>query len=121
MSQSPGRSFERITRADLRRLKDLALRDFGSFFDRHQGHPYSGRLMLICLCQGAAQHYVKPTRGGDSDRQGGVNDFDVWGFFRARPDGRPFPYRRRGVQDFGPSKFVNAGVKMRQLAGAKMH
>jgi hypothetical protein len=62
--------------------------------------------MLICLCQGAALHYVAPHGGVATDRKGGVNDFDVWGFFRDRPNHhRPFPPRRHGFQDFGPSKF----------------
>src|SRR3984893_10101220 len=29
---------------------------------------------------------------------------DLWGFFEEVP-GHPFPYRRRGEHDFGPSKF----------------
>jgi hypothetical protein len=34
----------------------------------------------------------------------GVKDFDVWSFYAALPSG-PFPYRRIGRADFGPSKF----------------
>jgi hypothetical protein len=34
----------------------------------------------------------------------GVKDFDVWSFYAALPSG-PFPYRRIGNADFGPSKF----------------
>lgn len=34
----------------------------------------------------------------------GVKDFDVWSFYAALPTG-PFPYRRIGNADFGPSKF----------------
>ena len=45
---------------------------------------------------GAARHYIYGDRG--------VQDFDLWGFFREIP-GHPFPYRRRGTHDFGPSKF----------------
>jgi hypothetical protein len=43
-------------------------------------------------------HYV------DVHRHNGVHDFDLWGFFKEIPD-RPFPYRRQGQHDFGPSKF----------------
>lgn len=106
MSNSRYRSFEKITRADLRRLSMLAHADFDTFFRRHERwRRYSDRLILICLCQGAARHYVEPNRVVTSDREGGVNDFDVWGFFRDRPNDRPFPPRRHGFQDFGPSKF----------------
>jgi hypothetical protein len=106
MSNLANRSFERITAADLRRLGTLALSDFDGLFQRYRRwRAYRSRLMLICLCQGAAVHYVTPRRGDDSDRRGGVNDFDVWGFFRHRASERPFPSRRHGRQDFGPSKF----------------
>jgi hypothetical protein len=45
---------------------------------------------------GAALHFIDGTNG--------VKDFDVWSFFRARPDG---PIRRRRVvrRDFGHPKF----------------
>jgi hypothetical protein len=91
------RSFERITIADLSHLAELGMNDFAGLFERSPySRPYRDRLILMCLCQGAARHYVHRDRG--------VNDFDVWGFFRRLP-GRPFPYRRRGTQDFGPSRF----------------
>jgi hypothetical protein len=57
---------------------------------------YADRLRLICLCQGAARHYIHGDRG--------IADFDLWGFFQ-EVRGHPFPYRRRGERDFGPSKF----------------
>jgi hypothetical protein len=80
----------------------LALADFESFFRRNKRwRPYEDRLMLICLCQGAARHYVEPHRGVATDRKGGVNDFDVWSFFRKHASDRPFPPRRHGFQDFG--------------------
>lgn len=106
MSSAANRSFEPITSADLRRLSTLALADFDNLFHRYERwRPYQSRLMLICLCQGAAMHYVTPRNGGASDRHGGVNDLDVWGFFHHRANDRPFPPRRHGRQDFGPSKF----------------
>jgi hypothetical protein len=106
MSKSANRSFKKITRADLRWLSTLALADFGSLFRRYERwRLYEGRLMLICLCQGAALHYIAPRGGVATDRKGGVNDFDVWGFFHDRPNHRPFPPRRHGLQDFGPSRF----------------
>jgi hypothetical protein len=97
MSQSPHRSFERITRQDLEHLAAIATAGIEDLSRRKAyARPYEKRLLLICLCQGAAQHYVYHERG--------VQDFDVWGFFREIP-WHPFPYRWRGERDFGPSKF----------------
>ena len=78
MSKSSNRSFERITDIDLRRLSALAAADFDDLFRRiARWRPYRRRLMLLCLCQGAALHYASPRRGMAADRSGGVNDFDV--------------------------------------------
>jgi len=97
MSNSPHRSFARITRNDLARLAQIALDDFADLCQRKEYcRRYADRLRLICLCQGATRHYVHHDRG--------VWDFDLWGFFEEVP-GHPFPYRRRGEHDFGPSKF----------------
>jgi hypothetical protein len=99
MSDAPkrSRSFERINKADLAHLAHLALRNLHGLFARKpHSAVYDGRLMLLCLCQGAAQHYVHRDRG--------VNDFDVWAFFRSYPK-YSFPYRRHGTADFGPSRF----------------
>ena len=91
------RSFEKIKLTDLARLADLALDDLRSLFNRKpRSRVYAKRLMLLCLCQGAARHYVYGDRG--------INDFDVWAFFRPHPEYR-FPYRRHGRVDFGPSRF----------------
>jgi hypothetical protein len=97
MSGSPHRSFERITLDDLHRLSQIARADFDDLFQRQKySRPYADRLRLICLCQGAARHYVHGDRG--------VQDFDLWGFFEEIP-GHRFPPRRRGTRDFGPSRF----------------
>ncbi len=92
------RSLEEITKQDLRRLSDIAMRDLESLFTRKReiGHRYRNRLLVIALCQGAALHYL--------DRKNGVKDFDVWSFFRAHPT-KPFPYRRNTSADFGDPKF----------------
>ena len=92
------RSYERITKADLRRLGVLARADLRSLFSRlpELGRCYRHRLFAIALCQGAALHYL--------DGKNGVKDFDVWCFFRASRV-RPFPYRRNGTADFGNPKF----------------
>jgi hypothetical protein len=92
------RSYETIGVDDLRRLARIALADLDDLFTRMPqswGH-YRNRMLLLAFCQGAALHYVA---GGH-----GVKDFDVWAFFRAHPSG-PFPWRRNGARDFGPSRF----------------
>ena len=92
------RSQESLEMHHLRRLAKIAIRDLEDFFRRHSetGDLYQSRRMLICLCQGGARHFV--------DQDCGIKDFDVWAFFRECPK-RPFPYRRRGKQDFGHSRF----------------
>ncbi len=92
------RAFVPIEEADLERLARLALADLEDLFGRRLqlGRLYRDRLLLLCLAQGAAEHL----RHG----RHGVKDFDVWAFFAARPE-RPFPWRRHGRRDFGPSKF----------------
>jgi hypothetical protein len=98
VSNSPHRSFERITPSDLARLAQIALDDLADLCRRKKyASQYTDRLRLICLCQGAARHYVHRDRG--------VQDFDLWGFFEEAPNGHPFPCRRVGKHDFGPSKF----------------
>jgi len=97
VSDSPHRSFEKITEADIDQLARISLEDFEDLFKRSDySRPYKNRLRLICLCQGAARHFVYGDRG--------VHDFDMWGFFEEIP-GHSFPYRRRGKRDFGPSRF----------------
>jgi hypothetical protein len=81
------------------------LDDFDDFFTRYPQHPYHGQLRLICLLQTAAKHYVDPDHCLEPNQTwGGVNDFDVCGFFEAVPRRQLCP-RRRSTVDFGPSKF----------------
>ena len=92
------RSLEVVEERHLRRLAKIAISDLQDFFRRYPdtGELYRNRRMLICLCQGAARHFV---------RQGhGVKDFEVWTFFRKHPE-KPFPYRRHPKKDFGHSRF----------------
>ena len=91
------RSREPLRQDDLRRLADLALADLKQLFDRRPetGARYRDRLLVLCLYQGAAEHFVRPGHG--------IKDLDVWAFVTQQPDG-PFPYRRRGVVDFGRSQ-----------------
>lgn len=91
------RSFEPLEDTDLERLAELAIEDLNEFFTRRPetAELYRDRLMMLCLCQGGAEHFVRHRRG--------VKDLDVWAFFSEHP-ARPFPYRRRGIKDFGPSR-----------------
>jgi hypothetical protein len=92
------RSYEIITPDDLQRLGAIAKRDREDLFQRVSvtGGLYRDRLFAVALCQGAALHYI--------DGITGVKDFDVWSFYQENPV-RPFPYRRRGMEDFSDSKF----------------
>ena len=91
---------EQLTRDDLIRLKDIVL---GSLKARVYQAPvarqYAGRLMMLTLCQGAAQNYLYGAHGKNGR---GVKDLDVWAFHY---DGleRPFPSRTHWRTDFGES------------------
>ncbi len=73
------RSHLPLRRVDLERLRDLAVEDRLSFLRRHEdwGRAYSGRVLCVALCQGAAMHYLNPGVG--------INDFDVYTFYAANP------------------------------------
>ena len=92
------RSLKEIDDHDLCRLSSLAFEDLLGLYRRRPetARLYADSLMVLTLCQGAAEHYLR----GKS----GIKDFDVWDFFRAKSE-RPFPFRRRGKMDFGESKF----------------
>lgn len=97
-SHAAERSFTPILTADLERLVHLALEDLEDLFGRRPetGSLYRNRLLMLCLCQGGAEHFVRGQRG--------IKDLDIWAFFSEHPT-RPFPYRRRGIKDYGPSPF----------------
>lgn len=91
------RSFEPLDASVLERLAELAIVDLNEFFARRleTAQLYRDRLLMLCLCQGGAEHCIRLRHG--------VKDLDVWAFFSEHP-ARPFPYRRRGVRDLGPSR-----------------
>jgi hypothetical protein len=93
-----GRSFQRITPDDLRRLASIAAADRAEFFGKHQAWAglYESRFLAAALCQGAALHYLY---GGV-----GVQDFDVYSFYAAHPN-RPWYAKRNKHCDFGRPKF----------------
>src|SRR5271168_4998613 len=98
MRRKPSRSYVRIKSKDLDRLSVLAAADRADLFHRKRvtGRLYANRLFAVALCQGAALHFL--------DGKNGVKDLDVWSFYVEHPT-RAFPYRRRGVMDFGDPKF----------------
>ncbi|HML04027.1 MAG TPA: hypothetical protein VK487_11740 [Candidatus Bathyarchaeia archaeon] len=87
------RSMDPLTINDLKQLRELALREHESFFERnpHLKHAYHGSLIGMFLCQGAASHYLNPTVG--------LRDFDIWHFYVGSSE-ISFPYRaHRKVED----------------------
>jgi hypothetical protein len=98
MSVISERSYEKITKRDLRLLLGLAQENIRVFFERNPKYKrlYMGKEVLVVLAQGAAQHYI--------DNKNGIKDFDVW-FFYPNKKKLTLPYRRRGKMDFGKSKF----------------
>ncbi len=91
------RSYETVTDKDLRRLLSLAQSDIESFFFRKPRYAeYKGTEKLVVLAQGGALHYI--------DKVNGIKDFDVWLFYPQLND-LVLPYRRRGVVDYGDSRF----------------
>ena len=110
MNRASERSQEKIRSEDLRRLAKLAQQDLDAFFGRKRktAQLYRSRLLALALCQGAAEHFVRLGHG--------VKDFDVWAFFEKSPT-RPFPYRRRGMVDFGESRFGHHPTKNKGYTG----
>jgi hypothetical protein len=92
------RSYEPLTKADLKRLAQIAANDRADLFKRKSetGRLYSDRLFAVVLCQGGALHYL--------NGKNGIKELDVWSFFKPNSN-RQFPYRRRAQLDFGDPKF----------------
>ena len=93
------RSYERMRVDDLRRLALIALKNLDRFIEEY-AERYGwceNHLLLLCLCQGAAEHYVRGERG--------IKDFDVWAFYEAQKSEKPFPWGRYSTEDLGPSRF----------------
>jgi hypothetical protein len=80
------RIYDTLTRNDLKQLKKLALREHEGFFERnhHLKFAFYDSLIGVCLCQGAASHYLNP--------EVGIKDFDIWHFYMEN-ECTAFPYR----------------------------
>ena len=85
-----------ITDEHLRRLAELAKDDRDGLFGRKPYLAvYRDRILVTALCQGAALHFVNGLNG--------VKDLDVYTFYAEDARIR-YPYRRRGIADFGASE-----------------
>ena len=93
-----GRSYQSIEPEDLERLAEIAVRDREDFFQRHPGwaEAFADCVLGVALCQGAAQHYI--------DGAAGINDFDIYTFYRKHPRKRWYAKRIKAY-DYGDSKF----------------
>jgi hypothetical protein len=92
------RSFERITRAHLKRLLRIARLEREDFFERHKEYAilYRKRVLCAALCEDAALHFV--------NGQTGLLAFDVWTFYAEHPEAS-FPHWHEERYDFGRSRF----------------
>jgi hypothetical protein len=95
---SEGRSYRSIELEDLRRLAQIARQDQAGFFKQYPvwARLYSDRQICIALCQGAALHFL--------DGRTGINDFDVYTFYRKHPS-KDWYSKRIKSYDFGDPMF----------------
>jgi hypothetical protein len=95
------RSYEIITKADLRRLARIAQEQREDFFTRHPEFAilYRKRLLCTALANDAALHYLNGATG--------VSEFSVWSFYAEHPEA-PFPFQVVDHADFGHSRFGRA-------------
>jgi len=91
------RSYKKIRIQDLKRLGVIASKDMADFFLNHPEYKvFRGRVICIALCQGAAQHYKDGTTG--------INDFDVYTFFKKHSNISWYAKRIKSY-DFGKPRF----------------
>jgi hypothetical protein len=95
------RSYELISKADLRRLARVAQEQREDFFTRHPEFAilYRKRLMCTALADDAALHYLNGATG--------LSEFSVWSFYAEHAEA-PFPFHVVDHADFGHSKFGRA-------------
>jgi hypothetical protein len=88
------RSYKKITKNDLKRLRQMAMDYHNELCKKHPQYK-SLKKVCICLCQGAALHYV--------DGKTGIRDFDVYTFYEKGKVN--YPYRSYVMRDFKNKKF----------------
>ncbi len=100
-AMDPSRSYERITKADLRRLARIAQENRDDFFSRHPEFAllYRKRLLCAALADDAALHYMNGLTG--------FTEFSVWSFYAEHAEA-PFPFQLVEHADYGLSKFRRA-------------
>lgn len=112
--RDPDRLYDRLTKEDLNRLRELALQENDDFFRRndHLHAAYGNSFIDACLCQGAASHYVNPKVG--------VKDFDIWHFYVEHSDVAFNPRAHRRLEDGYRGKavdFLKRAIPQRICAG----
>jgi hypothetical protein len=92
------RSYLPIEHSDLQRLAEIARKYREEYFKAHPewAEAYRDRVLCIALCQGAAKHFI--------DGKTGINDFDVYTFYRQNPKKSWYAKRIKNF-DFGDAKF----------------
>jgi hypothetical protein len=107
------RSYQRISRTDLKRLARIAKEDRADYFSRHPEFAilYSRRLLCAALAGDAALHYLNGMTG--------VTRFDVWSFYAEHPEAA-FPVQRARRADFGASRFGRAADAPGTYAGRRV-
>ncbi len=91
------KSYQRITRSDLKRLLSIAREEREDFFSRHREYAilYRKRVLCTALCDGAALHFTNGMTG--------VRTFDVFTFYAEHPEAS-FPHWHEERWDFGASR-----------------
>lgn len=110
------RTYEKLGGDDLQEIRQYAIEELNRFLYK-VGNPegkykvYKKKLIAICLCQGAAQHFL--------DGKTGIRDIDVWFFFEEDANVR-IPDRRnmrcskyKSLKNIGEKKidFLKKGIK----------
>jgi hypothetical protein len=95
------RTYEKLTKEDLKEIEQYAKEELKRFLNKEKYKVYENKLIAICLCQGAAQHFVNGKTG--------IKDIDVWFFFEEDKDVKipNFKNMRKSVS----KKFTNIGEK----------